>query len=90
MNVTGLGSSYTPERYQREQLKARLKAIYAKAFQGLTLDKILLSYEEYVNWCLSKNVIAKDLLSWSMTVKHFSEPVLDMIRQFVDDFNETP
>lgn len=78
------------ERLQREQLKARLKAIYAKAFQGLTLDKILLSYEEYVNWCLSKNVIAKDLLSWSMTVKHFSEPVLDMIRQFVQDFNETP
>ena len=78
------------ERLQREQLKARLKAIYAKAFQGLTLDKILMSYEEYVNWCLSKNVIAKDLLSWSMTVKHFSEPVLDMIRQFVQDFNETP
>ena len=71
-------------------MKARLKAIYAKAFQGLTLDKILMSYEEYVNWCLSKNVIAKDLLSWSMTVKHFSEPVLDMIRQFVQDFNETP
>lgn len=78
------------ERLQREQMKARLKSIYAKAFQGLTLDKILLSYEEYVNWCLSKNVIAKDLLSWSMTVKHFSEPVLDMIRQFVQDFNETP
>ena len=78
------------ERLQREQFKARLKAIYAKAFQGLTLDKILLSYEEYVNWCLSRNVIAKDLLAWSMTVKHFSEPVLDMVRQFVQEFNETP
>ena len=59
------------ERLQREQMKARLKAIYAKAFQGLTLDKILLSYEEYVNWCLPKNVIPKDLLGWSLTVKHF-------------------
>ena len=78
------------ERLQREQMKARLKAIYAKAFQGLTLDKILLSYEEYVNRCLPKNVIPKDLLGWSLTVKHFSEPVLDMIRQFVQDFNETP
>lgn len=78
------------ERLQREQMKARLKAIYAKAFQGLTLDKILLSYEEYVNWCLPKNVIPKGLLGWSLTVKHFSEPVLDMIRQFVQDFNETP
>ena len=78
------------ERVQREQMKARLKAIYAKAFQGLTLDKILLSYEEYVNWCLPKNVIPKDLLGWALTVKHFSEPVLDMIRQFVQDFNETP
>ena len=78
------------ERLQREQLKARLKAIYAKAYQGLTLEKILMSYEEYVNWCISRNVIAKDLLAWSMTVKHFNEPVLDMIRQFVQDFNETP
>lgn len=87
-NVNAMGNIQRQDQRQ-ERLKAHLRAIYAKAYENITIEKILDSYEEYVDWCLSKNVTPKDLLGFAVNGgRHYGEPVVNMIKDFLREFNE--
>ena len=77
------------EYVRLEGLKGRLRDIYAKAYENITMESVLDSYEEYVDWCKSKNVTPKDLLGFAVNGgRHFGQPVVNMIKDFLRDFNE--
>lgn len=70
-----------------EAQRQRLKDIYERVYQELTMDVILDKYENYCGWCKDHKVFPKDLVAWGTYNQSYPEVILDRIRDFVHDIN---
>lgn len=75
------------EERRLEAQRKRLRDIYAAVYKDITIDIILDKYEAYCNWCRDHKVFPKTLTDWGTYNQSYPPPILDKIRNFVQDID---
>lgn len=70
-----------------EAQRKRLKDIYDRVYQDITIDVILDKYENYCGWCKDHKVFPKDLINWATYNQSYPDVILEKIRDFVHDLD---